>query len=208
MISIHDFGIDVKVYFLLGVKNRFPSLPCAKCNRYDKIKKNGFFWRYVVGPDTDGKSLWIPIRVFYCKRCHKVTSILPSFCIPYKIHTVLAFESFFFYLFFSNLSLDKIVKRSRKLSGYYQLAQAWIKSFKSNVVNLTAEVRSLWPRNYPRRSKAELPFRHQDIFPVWWSLQRLVRHPLFQSSPIYLPLEKAQYLLWEKRKLGLFAYLA
>ena len=200
MIYIHDFGINVKDYSYQGKNNTFPRVPCQKCKRYDKLKKNGFRWRYVVGPDTDGQSLWIPIRVLYCKLCCKVTSILPSFCVPYKIHTLVTFEAFFLYLLFTRLPLSEIVKRARKLTGYYQLAQAWIKSFKTNIVNLTCQIRTLIPETPINQSS----LRYQQVCACWWLLQRLAQH--LQPS-ICLPLEKAQLFLWQKTKLGLFAYL-
>lgn len=163
------------------------------------MKKNGFRYRYVLGPDTDGKPLAIPIRVLYCKLCQKVTSILPSFCIPYKVHTVLTFDFFFHRLFFTMLSLTEVVTEARGLAGYYQLAQAWIRSFKDNTINLTAEIRSLL-QDYQTNFQPSL--RCQELFPTWQDLQRLARCLGLKSS-----LEKTQYVLWQKKKLTIFAYL-
>lgn len=161
----------------------------------------------MLGPDTGGALLRIPIRVLYCKRCRKLTSILPSFCIPYKIHTVLTFESFFLTVFFTKLPLAQVIERARCDTGYYQLAQAWVKSFKTNLVNLASELRTLLPADPGGNSRPSSSLRYQHLAPTWWSLQRLARQPFPQFPSAALPLEKAQYFLWYRRKLGLFAYL-
>lgn len=207
MIILHDFGINVKQYFQLGKKNKFPLVPCQRCKRFDHLKKNGFYYRYIVGIDTDGEYLLIPIRVLYCKRCQEVTSILPSFCVPYKIHTVLTFELFFGYLFFTRLSLAKVVERARRVKPSYQLAQAWIRSFKENLTNLTCELRSLCQEIWTESSSPS-PQRFQDIFPAWWSLQSLALSLSPQGIPQDYPfLEKSCLYLFWKRRLGLFRYL-
>lgn len=203
MIWPYDFGMGPVVYYELGKDNSFPNPPCGKCLRWDKLKKNGYHWRYVIGPDTGGEALLIPIRVLYCRRCHKVTYILPSFCVPRKQHTVLAFESFFLYLFFTKLSLTEVVKRARKIKGCYQLAQAWIKSFQSNVVNLTAEVRTIMKVT----EDTIFCYRYRELSYVWWSLQKLACN-VSREIPGMLPLERVQFTLMKKRNLSLFAYIA
>ena len=203
MIRPYDFGIGPIVYCELGKNNSFPNPPCGKCLRWDKLKKNGYHWRYVIGPDTGGEALLIPIRVLYCRRCHKVTYILPSFCVPRKQHTVLAFESFFLYLFFTKLSLTEVVERARRIKSSYQLAQAWIKSFRNNVVNLTAEVRTIMKVTDHNASC----YRYMELSSLWWSMQRLADN-LSHQFPGMLPLERVQFTLMQKRRLSLFSYIA
>jgi len=210
MIILHDFGMDVKKYlknFHQGIRDFFPIVPCGKCGKLDTVEKNGFRWRFVLGPDTDGISLLIPIRMLYCTLCHKGISILPSFCVPRKIHTVLAYETFFLYAFFSPLPLAKIIERSkgRNATGYYQLAQAWIKSFRNNIINLTAEIKTLI-KNFHKKT-TYTSYRYNDALPTWWGLQKLT-YLLFHQAPQRLPLERVQYLLLTKRRLGLFDYIA
>ena len=202
MIRPYDFGISPIVYCELGRNNAFPNPPCGKCLRWDKLKKNGYHWRYVIGPDTGGEALLIPIRVLYCRRCHKVTYIFPSFCVPRKQHTVLAFESFFLYLLFTRLSLAQVVERARRIKSSYQLAQAWIKSFRGNAVNLTAEVRTMKVTDNNVSC-----YRYTELSTLWWSLQRLA-DDLSHQFPGMLPLERVQFTLMQKRRLSLFAYAA
>lgn len=203
MIRPYDFGIGPIIYCDFGINNSFPNFPCGKCLRWDKLKKNGYHWRYVIGPDTGGEALLIPIRVLYCRRCHKITYILPSFCVPRKQHTVLAFESFFLYLFCTKLSLTQVAERARRIKSSYQLAQAWIKSFRNNVVNLTAEVRTIMKVT----DNNDSCYRCIELSSLWWSLQKLA-DDLSPQFPGMLPLERVQWILMQKRRLSLFSYIA
>ena len=208
MIILHDFGMNVKEYlkkFQQGLRDFFPLLPCGQCGRLDTIVNKGFRWRFVLGPDTGGIYLSIPIRMLYCTLCHKTISILPSFCVPRRAHSLLAYETFFFYLFFTQLPLAKIIKKAkgRKANGYYQLAQAWIKSFKNNIINLTAEIRTSIKGFHKRIDYNSC--RYSDALPTWWGLQNLA-HLSFPAASQQLPLERVQMLL-KKRRLGIFGYV-
>ncbi len=212
MISIYDFGMTVKEYlkkFLEGARDFFPKLPCAKCKRFDKLKDNGYYWRFVIGPDTGGSSLLIPVHYLYCRLCLKITVILRSFCIHKKVLSALAYETFFFYVFFTNLPMAKIIKRAKGRSdrcwGYHQLGYTWIKSFKNNIINLTAEIRT-FIKGFHKRDTYYTSCRYSDLLPTWWGLQNLA-YLLFPEKLHLLPLERAQYLLVRKRRVGIFGYL-
>jgi hypothetical protein len=120
---------------------------------------------------------------------------------------VLTFELFFGYLFFTRLSLARVVERSRGVLGCYQLAHAWIDSFKKNTINLTTEIRSLLPETHSI-TDLQPSLRYQEIFPTWWSLQSLALSLSLPGIPEDYPfLEKGcLYLFWKKR-IGLFRYL-
>jgi hypothetical protein len=168
------------------------------------MKRNGFRWRFVIGPETDGQAFEIAIQILYCKRCRKVTSVLPSFCVPYKSHTVSTFKKFFVYLFFTTLSLSQVVGKARGFNGSYQAAQAWVRSFKNNNINLTAELRTLTGINSSAKNISPPSGRHKDLFSAWQMLGKLARQSALQALSIKPSLEKVQYFLWQNRKLGLF----
>jgi len=53
---------------------------CPMCGTYKELKCQGYYHRNFLSKVFAGK---IPIRRYYCKKCKKTLSILPSFCQPF-----------------------------------------------------------------------------------------------------------------------------
>lgn len=62
-------------------KGKYPEAPdrCPHCSHPVKMRKHGFYVRYIIIFDFAGN---IYIRRYICEKCKRTVSMLPSFCIP------------------------------------------------------------------------------------------------------------------------------
>jgi len=82
--------------------------PFKKCMARKKLKKHGYYKRYII---TKAYTIKIRIRRYKCKICGRTVSMLPSFCIPYYQYT-------------ADVIID-IVKDSYKYKSNSRTARKW-----------------------------------------------------------------------------------
>lgn len=113
---LHDFGISVEQYAVLGKNNEFPiPLQCPKCSAYSTLEKHGFYERNAI---TDEGEWRIPIRRLRCQSCGGTVSILPDLLLPYFQHTL-----------HTVMSRLEAVLEGRKAKGSRQLVAFYLKRF-------------------------------------------------------------------------------
>ena len=74
-----------ELYQAQGKAHDFPELTndlCYQC-KGGYLKKHGFYSRYLITIGFEGE---IIIRRYYCGRCRKTVSLLPSFCHPRRTY--------------------------------------------------------------------------------------------------------------------------
>jgi ribosomal protein S27AE len=88
MQQMFDAGCSPGMYQMQGKSYSFPDLSttlCPKCQG-DFMRKHGFYERTIVEVGFEGL---IVIRRYICPECGKTVSLLPSFCHPGRIYSVL-----------------------------------------------------------------------------------------------------------------------
>lgn len=60
--------------------NKYPEAParCPLCNHPVKMKKHGYYKRYIILIDFEGN---IYVRRYICEKCRRTVSMLPAFCV-------------------------------------------------------------------------------------------------------------------------------
>lgn len=96
-------------------ENLFPDAP-ERCTFEDcympvKMKKHGFYKRYVIADEFSG---YVYIRRYICTCCGRTLTFLPSFLIPYFQHTLPYILSFLDGYYKGLQSLRKYVKWFKK----------------------------------------------------------------------------------------------
>lgn len=97
--------------FSKEVQDLFPDAPvkCTfkDCNKHVKMKKHGFYKRYVITHKFSG---YIYIRRYICPCCGHTISFLPSFLVPHFQYTLPFILSFLLGFFKRDQSIRKYVK--------------------------------------------------------------------------------------------------
>jgi len=86
--KIFDAGCSPELYQAQGKKYDFPDMTRELCPQCRKVylKKHGYYGRYLITISFEGK---IIIRRYYCPCCKKTVSLLPSFCHPMRVYSIL-----------------------------------------------------------------------------------------------------------------------
>lgn len=78
---LYDFKISMTKYIKLGIENHFPAFEvCPGCKAKVKLKRHGFYWRYI---HLIKKAVKVPVCRYFCPSCCKTISLLPIFLLPY-----------------------------------------------------------------------------------------------------------------------------
>jgi len=106
MIIIAKFLKNILEYEKLGKENNFPfQYGCKNCGYQGRLHRHGFYYRNAITIYTVHR---VAIIRYKCPSCHKTSSLLPSFLIPYHQYT---FDSIFLclsYLFIAHKSYLEI----------------------------------------------------------------------------------------------------
>jgi len=88
MQQIFDAGCSPAMYQMQGKTYSFPDLSTTLCPMCwgGFLRKHGFYERNLVGVGFEGL---IQIRRHVCDACGKTVSLLPSFCHPGRIYSIL-----------------------------------------------------------------------------------------------------------------------
>lgn len=148
---VFDFGICVKDYAERGKENLFPRIgKCPHCQAEGKIIWYGFYSRWC-------QQVAIVIKRYFCKRCSKTFSLLPSFLCHRIGETVEVVESVLWYI-----DQGKSYRESREAIGRpefsYQRLQYWRKRWQKK----TSQIRTLMPLK--EMQKALDIFEHLSVF--------------------------------------------
>jgi len=141
MVFIYECHQTLPSYVELGKKNSFPELDqCPQCKARNRLKRHGFYYRYVV----EGEAVYrIPICRLKCPSCKRTVSLFPDFLIPYfqyTLHTVISWLE------------DQLVYRKSKRCR--QLAHFYLKRFFSQLNQVEMFFRDQgWRGKSPSRIK-------------------------------------------------------
>ncbi len=72
-------------YISSGAERRLPApSKCPNCGHDSRLLHHGYYERYVASRST-GEALRLRVRRLRCRECRLTTSLLPWFCLPYRL---------------------------------------------------------------------------------------------------------------------------
>lgn len=76
-----SWNIGISTYHDRGEHDLFPDFyRCPHCRCHRRLRRHGFYWRDAV---CLSGCYVIPVQRYLCPVCHRTTSALPSFLLPY-----------------------------------------------------------------------------------------------------------------------------
>lgn len=79
------FEGEAEDYSATAAERTLPTPPrCPNCGATGKLRHHGYYERF-VSSQTDGSAMRLRIRRLRCDWCRLTTSLLPWFCLPYRL---------------------------------------------------------------------------------------------------------------------------
>ncbi|MGE9268108.1 MAG: DUF6431 domain-containing protein [Verrucomicrobiales bacterium] len=114
-----------------------PPVCCPNCKSTRRLRFHGYYERDSSSSET-GNLIRIKVRRYRCRDCHLTTSLLPSFCLPYRLVSVTTISRF--------LSSGVIHSTELKWQGLVFRCE---KRFVSWKIELAAEIAAKLPFSLP-----------------------------------------------------------
>jgi hypothetical protein len=108
---------------------------CPFCRRTHPLRRHGTYSRTVV---TENETFKIDVRRFLCVSTGRTVSLLPDFLVPRKQHSCGVIISFFYAWAIAGLSISLAAGRATSAYPSRQKAQAWIRGFWRNLLDIEA----------------------------------------------------------------------
>lgn len=130
MVRMHHFSVSPQVYYQLGTSNIFPDIdecPQRGCGSGKRLRRHGFYRRWVITPE--GK-YHVPIQRYYCSRCRRTVSMLPTFAAPYWQFSLGVVVWILQALYQLGLSTHGVVRQWQRLKCRPELNRQWIQQMR------------------------------------------------------------------------------
>jgi hypothetical protein len=128
MVIVTDFGCDVQTYVDDFERLHFPRPQvCMHCQAVDALIGHGYYVRKPLDPH---RTYLIRIKRWYCKKCQRTLSLLPSFLLSFRHYLLAVIQQVIVARFEVQASWSQVVERcTRQQAPAERTVKRWCHSF-------------------------------------------------------------------------------